>query len=395
MAPGLYIDNLDVPEHKESTTERLGGEVKIIPITAKLAARHKMESENRLQGRRMRAHQLYLKSQFAKERFEYRIGPYDILNITVWGHPELNVLATSNRPGLAPQPIAGITDTMQAAAVATGHRVDSKGNIFFPHVGTVHVARLTISEVRDLLIKKLTTFIPEPQLDVGVGAYRSQRVYVLGEVKNPKAIAITDAPLKLIDAVTRTGGFTKATDTRNVFLIREGQTYHIDLEAIYENGDLTQNYILKHGDVLQFPDNRLNQVYALGEFNKNVALSLPPHFFSVADVIEHPSVGGLNLTSADPSKIFIFRYKDVDHKNGIKTFKTIPEVYHLDASSAEAMLLATNFPLQARDVVYAAPTGLTRWSRVIAQVLPTLQAIWYPVRTAADLDSVVDDDTFR
>ena len=51
-------------------------------------------------------------------------------------------------------------------------------------------------------------------------------------------------------------------------------------------------------------------------------------------------------------------------------------MYRLDASSAEAMLLATHFQLEPRDVVYIAPTGLTNWNRVVSQILPTIQGIW-------------------
>ncbi len=97
----------------------------------------------------------------------------------------------------------------------------------------------------------------------------------------------------------------------------------------------------------------------------------------------------------DPGQIFIFRYKNIKYDRSTKTFQAIPIVYHLDASSVEAMLLAANFPLQARDVVYAAPTNLTRWNRVIVQVLPTLQAIWYPARTSADLNTIIDGETFK
>jgi polysaccharide export outer membrane protein len=108
----------------------------------------------------------------------------------------------------------------------------------------------------------------------------------------------------------------------------------------------------------------------------------------MAEMIEHRDVEGLNLESVDASQIFIFRYKELKYDSDTKTYQATPEVYHLDASSAEAMLLAANFPLQARDVLYAAPTGLTRWSRVVDQVLPTLQALWYPARTIRDWENL-------
>ena len=399
MAPGLYIDKLDVPDREETQAELLGGDVQIIPITAEVVISHKMDHEYAIQKKRADSQKLFSVNNPVQKPSSYRVGSYDILSITVWGHPEFSVFARTDRPGATPQlAVGGMGFSMNEdiAATRTGHLVDDQGNLFFPHVGIINVTGRTLHEIRNILIKKLTKLISNPQLDVGMAAYRSQFVHILGEVNKPQSIPITDSPLRLIDAITYVGGFTKRADTRNVFLIRDNQKYHINIEAIYENGYLSHNYLLKHGDVIQFPENRLNRVYALGEFKKNGSVLLPPRFFSLADMIENPQIGGLNLTSVDPGQIFVFRYKDFKYDRDTNTYQGKPEVYHLDASSVEAMLLAANFPLQARDIVYAAPTSLTRWSRVIAQILPTLQSIWYPVRTAADWNRVFDDnDNYR
>jgi polysaccharide biosynthesis/export protein len=53
----------------------------------------------------------------------------------------------------------------------------------------------------------------------------------------------------------------------------------------------------------------------------------------------------------------------------------------LDASSADAMLLANHFAMRPRDVVYVAATELTRWNRFIQQVLSTIQTIVAPTES--------------
>ena len=53
-----------------------------------------------------------------------------------------------------------------------------------------------------------------------------------------------------------------------------------------------------------------------------------------------------------------------------------PKVYRLDASSPDALLLAVQFPLRPADVVFVSTSDLTRWNRVMNQLMPTIQGIW-------------------
>ena len=51
--------------------------------------------------------------------------------------------------------------------------------------------------------------------------------------------------------------------------------------------------------------------------------------------------------------------------------KRSPEIFQLNAESADAMMLASQFPLQAHDTVYVGTAGVTQWSRVLNQILPS------------------------
>lgn len=95
--------------------------------------------------------------------------------------------------------------------------------------------------------------------------YRSQRVYVVGEVANPGVYLVKDIPLTVLEAINSAGGVTALADLRNITLTRKDKTYSIDLLSLYEGGNINQNVLLEQGDVLNVPDNMLNKVFVLGD----------------------------------------------------------------------------------------------------------------------------------
>jgi polysaccharide export outer membrane protein len=388
LGPGLQIENIQV-DQTLSDEDVLGGKINVIAINADLVRSLRDKQLANLQDRRKQANELFHENQKLKDSYEYRVGHTDILNVVTWGHAELNILSMSARQGTILGSTASIIGQLggldaELPATSTAHEVDLDGNIFYPMIQSTNIANKTIVEIRAQITEQLSRYIPAPQIDVTMSQFRSQRAYVVGEVLNPRSVPITQVPMEIIDIVTLAGGLNSQADTRSVTLRREGQNYHIDLQAILD-GDLTQNYVLQDQDVLVVPDNRYNSVFMLGEFDKSVQVVIPLNqFFSLADAIYDGSVGGFSK-EANPSQIFVFRYNETQGQGDDTLY---PEAFHLDASSAEAMLLAANFPLLPRDIIYTAPTGLTRWNRVIAQLLPTIQGVYEVARTYWYIDDV-------
>ena len=183
-----------------------------------------------------------------KSNDEYRVGPRDILNITVWEHPELTIPAGEFR-----------------SADTAGTVVGEDGNIFYPYAGIIKAAGRTVEDIRDEITRKLSVYIEQVQLDVRVTSYRSQRVYVVGEVKTPGIQLVKDIPLTVLEAINGAGGLSAEADSRNITLTRDGKTYNVNLLALYEGGDLSQNVTLQQGDVLNVPDREFNKIFVLGE----------------------------------------------------------------------------------------------------------------------------------
>ncbi len=272
---------------------------------------------------------------------EYRLGAGDIISIIVWDHPELTIPAGSFR-----------------TAEQAGTVIAEDGTIFFPYAGVIKVAGKTTSEVRSILSTKLAKYIEKVQLDVRMVAFRSQQVYVVGEVAKPGIQQVTDIPMTVLDAVNRAGGFTPDADYSRVLLTRRGTTYLVDIQAMYDYGAREQNALLEQGDIVNVADRSYNKVFVLGEVAKPGSLVMNKKRSTLAEALSDS--GYINQTTADPRWVYVMRGNS-----------DTPELFHLNASLPDAMLLADRFPLRPRDIIYVDTAPIVRWQRVIANMLPT------------------------
>ena len=151
--------------------------------------------------------------------------------VTVWDHPELTLPLGQYR-----------TDA------ATGMVVDDSGYMFYPYIGRVKMAGLTVEEARDALTAKLDDVLQRPQVDLKVLAYRSQKVFVSGEVRNPAVYNITDIPFTLAEAVNRAGGFLPTADQSHVLVSRGDQTWSLNFLELLTRGNRIGQILLKDGD---------------------------------------------------------------------------------------------------------------------------------------------------
>jgi polysaccharide export outer membrane protein len=241
--------------------------------------------------------------------------------------------------------------------------------MYFPYIGQIHVAGMTMDQVRTALTDKLAKYIQKAQLDVTVAAFRSQMAHVIGEVQGPGMIPITDVPLTALEAVNLAKGFTQEADPADVTLVRKGLAHHLDLLALYENGDLSQNWLLQDGDVLHVGDRSHAKIFVLGEVKKPATQFMYKNRMTLAEALGGAE-GVDNLTS-NPGRIYVIR----------GTFDK-PEVFKLDASSPDALLLAVSFQLKPMDVVFVSTSALTRFDRVMSQLTPTIQALYQAAYTA-------------
>jgi polysaccharide biosynthesis/export protein len=282
----------------------------------------------------------------------YKLGVGDVLQITVWDHPELVAALGQPNPN---------TRTSDAAP---GFVVDAEGNLSFPYVNNpIHAAGKTAEQVQRELYTQLSKVFVKPQLTVRVASFRSSQVYIDGEVRAPGSQTFNDIPMTLTEAIGRAGGFATTADQSRVTLLRDGTTYRINMASMTSKGHSPSNIMLKPGDVLRVDARDENGIYVMGEVNKPATvIPMKNGKLTLSDAISQ--AGSLNNETSNPKETYVIRNGQSDK----------PEIYKLDARSPTSMLLANNFELQPKDVVYIDNSGLVRFSRVLNLLLPAINA---------------------
>lgn len=274
---------------------------------------------------------------------EYRIGAADLISIFLFDHPELAIPTGTD-------------------SVTTDFLVQADGNLTYPFIGSVKASGMTVEQLRADLAQRLATYFPEPQIDVRVAGFNSQRVVVGGEVGAPNTQFVKSAPLTLLEAVNAAGGLTDTADARAIIVRRAGVNHKVDLEGFLTAGLPANNPVLVGGDVVSVPRKTPREAYLLGEVQKPATINLTDEPITLTQAITRQ--GGINEARADARGVFVFR--DIAGKM---------TVYQLDTSMPTALLLGTRFNLEAGDVVYITKSPLQRWNDMISRLLPSVTAI--------------------
>jgi polysaccharide export outer membrane protein len=182
----------------------------------------------------------------------YVIGPQDVLVITLWDQAEVPAKFT----------------------------VEADGSFTFPYIGRIQAAGLSLRQFEADIKKRLTDggFFKNPQVSVAVEQYRSQRIFVVGEVRTPGAYTLT-GEMTLIEALARAGSTTVAAADEAVIVRPKAGTQQtgplmpgeqadaseiikVDIKEL-QGGALGNNVALRDGDTLFVP--RAESIYVFGQ----------------------------------------------------------------------------------------------------------------------------------
>nr|WP_249173138.1 polysaccharide biosynthesis/export family protein [Burkholderia vietnamiensis] len=282
----------------------------------------------------------------------YTLGAGDVLQITVWDHPELAAAQGTQT-----------TTNSRPYDPAQGFVIDDNGNVQIPYAGSVHVAGLRIDQAQRVVQAALQRVFVKPQVTVRVSSFRAKQVYVDGEVHTPGVVPVNDVPMTLNEAINRAGGFSPTADQSRMVVVRNGKSYRIDLTRMLDRNVNPSKILLRNGDLLRIVSREDNGAFVMGEVNKPItALPLRNGRLTLSDALSQ--AGSVNSASADAAQLYVIR--------GASEAK--PQVFHLNAHSPVSMVLANQFELQPKDVVYVDGNALVRFSRVLSLLLPAINA---------------------
>jgi polysaccharide biosynthesis/export protein len=162
------------------------------------------------------------------ERDGYKIGPDDVLRISVWKNEEISRTVP----------------------------VRPDGMISLPLLNDVRAAGLTPVQLRDVLRQKLEEYEPSPEISVTVMEVRSFKVSVLGEVIRPGRFELRSSTT-VLDALALAGGFKDFAATSRIVILRpEGKTTKripFNYKKAATGGGEAENFFLEPGDIVLVP----------------------------------------------------------------------------------------------------------------------------------------------
>lgn len=333
------LQTYDLPEHGQYKTDQ-GAELSVIQLDQQNIPTLNMtniENSNSVS------------SLFHQQQNIYRLTAGDVLSIQLWAYPEIT------------PPIQDATNIK-----AVGYPIDPNGNVQLPLVGSVRIAGKTLAETNRFLRSQFARYLKHPDVVVRVLSYEGRRYFVNGQVMKSGQYTLNDQPISIYSALGQAGGIdTKTGDTTNIQLIRNGQTYNLNSIQLEKQGRSLHNLLIQANDTIYVNTKQDQKLYVMGESNKSQALALREQGMTLSDVLGESE--GISPYSASAARIYVMR-TDLNTKQST--------IYHLNLSSLGNLALANQFPMQKNDIVYIDATGLTRWQRIMNQIVPFSSALY-------------------
>ncbi len=275
----------------------------------------------------------------------YVLGPTDVISVTVYLHPELDV------------PVQGNSSNTNGALI-TGD-----GTTQLPLIGSVHLSGMTLSEASDALTQAYSHYIVSPKVAVQLQNAQSLRYSLLGAFTQP-GIKYPGRQLDLLGALALGGSVDLSNaDLRQAFVAQGSVKLPVDLYALLVEGDLTQNIQLSSGDSIVVPTAANENAFVFGSVAKPGSVPFTSSGLTLLQALSSASLDLTALTNAELSNIHIIR-----GNGSTAQFIVVNAALIMNGQ-------ATSFVLQPGDIIFVPPTQIATWNQVLNQLLPSLQTV--------------------
>lgn len=274
----------------------------------------------------------------------------------------------------------GLFSTAERKSTLIPVVVQPDGHGQIPYVGSVRFAGMTIDSARSTIVDALKAKAVEPDVIVAMADNNSRTVSIQGAVKKSSIVPLGLSGLHISDVLALAGGASKPPYDTYVSLRRGGRSRSVLLQTIVDN---------PKDDIYVKPDDQIYVTYdpqtfsALGQTTKSGKI---PFNAAKLSLVEAAALaGGGNIATADPRGYFVFRYEDESVYRSVvgdDRFRELisrgmmpdgdgryPIVYRLDLSATQSYIVAQNFPVRNKDVIYLArhvATDLAKFLNILS-----------------------------
>ncbi|CAM5179514.1 hypothetical protein CDEN61S_02820 [Castellaniella denitrificans] len=292
-----------------------------------------------------------------------RLVPGDGINIKVWERGGLGVFAADP---------SGVSDL-------GNHEINRSGHVSFPIIGKFRAEGLTLDQLRDAVMARLSTLVAGADVSVTRAAdERGQMVTVQGNLTKPGMYPITQTSQRLSSVLAQAAPVQENPEQLIISLRRNHQVASVRLSDIYRNQN--NDILLRAGDVITAYDPK-EFLTVLGAAGTQGRVAISKRNYSVLDALADSR--GLDDKLADPRSVFLF----TPAKAGVAGKPDLlPVVYQFDMTRPEQVALAREFTVHEGQAIYISDAPFT-------QVQKVLSAFRFTMSAGFSATKAIDSDT--
>lgn len=302
----------------------------------------------------------------------FRVGIGDVVEVSLWEAPPAALF------GIAFNDLRSGSATTRAA-VFPEQMINTEGTITIPFAGKVRAAGRTLQQIAAEIEHNLQGKANQPQVLVRLSRNLTSNVTLVGEMGTSTRMPLTPKGERLLDALASAGGTRQPIDKMTIQITRGDRVYAMPLEAIIR--DPRQNIVLQPGDVVTALFQPLSYT-ALGATGKNAEINFEAQGITLAQSLARSA--SLQDMRADAQGVFVFRFEDAEAldwpaKPVLRTpDDRVPVVYRFNLRDPACFLVAQNFMMKNKDVLYVSNAPATE----LQKFLNLMTSITYPLTNA-------------